>query len=113
MVQPDEESKFVDRSSEIKNPNGSLVFKMDGVRVPESSSQVAVDVLVQKYFRKAGVQLVDEQGNPVMDEDRRPVTGTNGTRVRSSTGWPGAGPTGAAPTATSTPNRTHRLSETS
>ncbi len=73
---PYEEFKFVDRSSEIKNPNGSLVFKMDGVRVPESWSQVAVDVLVQKYFRKAGVQLVDEQGNPVMDEDRRPVTGS-------------------------------------
>ncbi len=73
---PYEEFKFVERSSEIRNPNGTVVFKMDGVRVPECWSQVAVDVLVQKYFRKAGVQLVDEQGNPVLDEDRRPVTGS-------------------------------------
>ena len=65
---PYEEFKFVERSSEIKNPDGTVVFKMDGFKAPESLSQVAVDVLVQKYFRKAGVQLVDEQGNPVLDK---------------------------------------------
>ena len=73
---PYEEFKFVERSSEIKNPDGTVVFKMDGVKAPESWSQVAVDVLVQKYFRKAGVQLVDEQGNPVLDSHRKPVTGS-------------------------------------
>src|ERR1700750_1271935 len=42
-------------TSEIKNPDGSVVFKLDNVEVPESWSQVASDVLAQKYFRKAGV----------------------------------------------------------
>ncbi|GJE39116.1 vitamin B12-dependent ribonucleotide reductase [Methylobacterium persicinum] len=41
--------------SEIRNPDGSVVFRLDGIDVPESWSQVASDVLAQKYFRKAGV----------------------------------------------------------
>ncbi len=41
--------------SEIRNPDGSVVFRLDGVEVPEGWSQVASDVLAQKYFRKAGV----------------------------------------------------------
>ena len=73
---PYEELKFVERSTEIRNPDGSIVFEMDGVKVPECWSQVAVDVLVQKYFRKAGVQLIDDDGNPVLDDERRPVTGS-------------------------------------
>ena len=42
-------------TSEIRNPDGSVVFKLDNVEVPEFWSQVASDVLAQKYFRKAGV----------------------------------------------------------
>lgn len=42
-------------TSEIRNPDGSVVFHADDVEVPESWSQVASDVLAQKYFRKAGV----------------------------------------------------------
>ena len=41
--------------SEIRNPDGSIVFKLDNIEVPETWSQVASDVLAQKYFRKAGV----------------------------------------------------------
>ena len=41
--------------SEIRNPDGSVVFHADDVEVPEQWSQVASDVLAQKYFRKAGV----------------------------------------------------------
>jgi len=41
--------------SEIRNPDGSVVFRLEGIEVPESWSQVASDVLAQKYFRKAGV----------------------------------------------------------
>lgn len=41
--------------SEIKNPDGSIVFRLEGIEVPEAWSQVASDVLAQKYFRKAGV----------------------------------------------------------
>ncbi|HEX2555376.1 MAG TPA: vitamin B12-dependent ribonucleotide reductase [Microvirga sp.] len=42
-------------TSEIRNPDGSVVFKLDDIEVPETWSQVACDVLAQKYFRKAGV----------------------------------------------------------
>src|ERR1700688_2267420 len=42
-------------TSEIRNPDGSVVFKLDNVEVPDFWSQVASDVLAQKYFRKAGV----------------------------------------------------------
>jgi len=41
--------------SEIRNPDGSVVFGLDGIEVPSDWSQVAADVLAQKYFRKAGV----------------------------------------------------------
>jgi len=60
--------KFVSRTSEIKNPDGSQVFHMENVEVPESWSQVATDVIAQKYFRKAGVpaalKKVTEKGVP-------------------------------------------------
>src|SRR5262249_32672323 len=39
----------------MKNPDGSLVFEARGTEVPEAWSQVATDVIAQKYFRKAGV----------------------------------------------------------
>jgi len=42
-------------TSEIRNPDGSTVFKCDNVEVPALWSQVAADVLAQKYFRKAGI----------------------------------------------------------
>ncbi|MDQ2092724.1 vitamin B12-dependent ribonucleotide reductase [Rhodalgimonas zhirmunskyi] len=46
---------FVTTTSEIRNPDGTTVFKLDDVEVPKSWSQVASDVIAQKYFRKAGV----------------------------------------------------------
>ena len=52
---PLESIEFVKRTSEIKNPDGSIVFRMEDVIVPKEWSQVATDVLAQKYFRKAGV----------------------------------------------------------
>ena len=42
-------------TSEIKNPDGSVVFKLEDILVPEQFSQVASDIIAQKYFRKAGV----------------------------------------------------------
>ena len=47
--------EFRKSSSEIKNPDGSVVFRLDDMDVPAGWSQVACDVLAQKYFRKAGV----------------------------------------------------------
>jgi ribonucleoside-diphosphate reductase alpha chain len=52
---PYAEIEFRLTTSEIRNPDGSVVFKADGVEVPAFWSQVASDVLAQKYFRKAGV----------------------------------------------------------
>ena len=47
--------KFKTTSSEIKNPDGTIVFSAPEIEVPENYSQVAADVIAQKYFRKAGV----------------------------------------------------------
>jgi ribonucleoside-diphosphate reductase alpha chain len=59
---------FRSAQSEIRNPDGSVVFGLDGIEVPEAWSQVASDVLAQKYFRKAGVparlKRVKEKGVP-------------------------------------------------
>lgn len=65
---PFEAITFESRRSEIKNPDGSMIFEMENVEVPESWSQVATDIIAQKYFRKAGVPVrlkkVSEKGVP-------------------------------------------------
>ncbi|HVJ54451.1 MAG TPA: vitamin B12-dependent ribonucleotide reductase [Aliidongia sp.] len=59
---------FTLTSSEIRNPDGSVVFRLDDMEVPRDFSQVASDILAQKYFRKAGVPAhlrpVAEKGVP-------------------------------------------------
>src|SRR5579863_4650294 len=59
---------FESRSSRIVNPDGSVIFEANDVMVPRAWSQVAVDVLAQKYCRKAGIPKatarVAEQGVP-------------------------------------------------
>ncbi|MCH2164211.1 MAG: vitamin B12-dependent ribonucleotide reductase [Marinovum sp.] len=59
---------FVTTSSEIRNPDGTVVFHLDDIEVPSTWSQVASDVIAQKYFRKAGVPVamkkVREKGVP-------------------------------------------------
>ena len=49
------ELDFVSATSEIRNPDGTIVFRLEEIEVPSSWSQVASDVIAQKYFRKAGV----------------------------------------------------------
>ncbi|HJQ96340.1 MAG TPA: vitamin B12-dependent ribonucleotide reductase [Acidimicrobiia bacterium] len=51
------------RDSRITNPDGSVVFEVKDAEVPASWSQVATDIIVSKYFRKAGVPLIDESGH--------------------------------------------------
>src|ERR1700733_14692733 len=51
--------KYDIRSSVIRNPSGDAVFEMNDVEVPSAWSQVATDILAQKYFRKAGVPQAD------------------------------------------------------
>lgn len=59
---------FTTTTSEIRNPDGKVVFRNEAVEVPEGFSQVASDVIAQKYFRKAGVpaalKRVKEKGVP-------------------------------------------------
>ncbi|MGH6871191.1 MAG: vitamin B12-dependent ribonucleotide reductase [Rhizomicrobium sp.] len=59
---------FTTVSSEIRNPDGSIVFRQTDIEVPADWSQVASDVLAQKYFRKAGIPAalkpVPEEGVP-------------------------------------------------
>lgn len=60
--------QFSSRKSEIRDPDGKIVFSVDEAMVPDHWSQVAVDVLAQKYFRKAGVpqktRKISEKGVP-------------------------------------------------
>ena len=50
--------EFRSATSEIRNPDGSIVFRLEDVQVPTQWSQVASDILAQKYFRKAGVAKI-------------------------------------------------------
>ncbi len=52
---PYELIEFGTTSSEIRNPDGSIIFRLDELEAPKAWSQVACDVLAQKYFRKTGV----------------------------------------------------------
>ncbi|NLR61586.1 vitamin B12-dependent ribonucleotide reductase [Chitinophaga polysaccharea] len=58
-VSPYDQFTYELRSSVIRNPGGDVVFEMNNVEVPESWSQIATDILAQKYFRKAGVPQPD------------------------------------------------------
>jgi ribonucleoside-diphosphate reductase alpha chain len=68
MTTPYDDLRFSTRTSEIRNPDGSVVFSNTNVLVPEGWSQVATDILAQKYFRKAGIpaatRKVAEEGVP-------------------------------------------------
>ena len=65
---------FRESASEIRNPDGSVVFHLERFMVPAHWSQVAADILAQKYFRKAGV--------PETHAFRRPVRRSEPTQRR-------------------------------
>ena len=67
--------KYDIRSSVLRNPDGSLVFEMNNVEVPIHWSQVATDILAQKYFRKTSVPLLNKKGQPALDKNGKPKTG--------------------------------------
>ncbi len=110
---------FATAKSEIRNPDGSVVFSLDDIEVPAAWSQVAADVLAQKYFRKAGVparlKRVEENGVPSflwrsvarrggaapLPKDERDGS-ARPRRGRCSTGSPAPGPIGAGRAAIST-----------
>jgi ribonucleoside-diphosphate reductase alpha chain len=70
---------FIKRTSRITNPDGSVVFELKDLLAPEAWSQVAVDILAQKYFRRAGVpthsERVGEPGVPEWLQCSRPASG--------------------------------------
>jgi len=95
---------FKSVASEIRNPDGSIVFSQSDIEVPLDWSQVASDVLAQKYFRKAGVpkalKPVPEEGMPEFLWRKQPRMAArdpkgHGRREirqgRCSTGWPAPG----------------------
>ncbi len=75
-VSPFDMFTYDKRSSVIKNPDGSTVFEMHDVEVPLFWTQVATDILAQKYFRKAGVPLRNESGELLKDESGKVITGS-------------------------------------
>ena len=83
-MDPFDSVRWTRRSSKISNPDGSVVFEMKDAEVPETWSQLATDIMVSKYFRKAGVpQMEDPCGIPgagaggrfKKDKDGKVVTG--------------------------------------
>ncbi len=73
---PEDMFSYERRSSQIKNPDGSMVFHMDDVEVPSFWTQVATDILAQKYFRKRGVPLKNERGESLCDENGKQILGS-------------------------------------
>ncbi len=72
---------FRTAASEIRNPDGSIVYSCNDIEAPADWSQIAIDILAQKYFRKAGVPAADEavpeEGVPDWLWRRRPVNRTD------------------------------------
>ncbi len=75
------------RSSVITNPDGSVVFKMEGVEVPAEWSQLATDIVVSKYFRKSGVDGRQEQGETSVRQVVRRVAHTIRTAGERAGGY--------------------------
>src|SRR6476659_4235960 len=67
--------EYEKRTSRISNPDGSVVFEMNDAEIPKQWSQLATDIMVSKYFRKAGVPQVDADGQPVRDANGNVVNG--------------------------------------
>src|SRR3989339_1358105 len=63
------------RTSIIRETSGKVIFEMNEVEVPKTWSQVATDILAQKYFRKAGVPQYNTDGTAKISADGTPVLG--------------------------------------
>jgi len=67
--------EYEKRTSVIREPDGTVVFEMKDVEIPKEWSQVATDIIAQKYFRKTGIPQYDENGNQKLKVDGSPVLG--------------------------------------
>ncbi len=75
-VDPLTEVSYEKRNSVIRSSDGSVVKEIKDVEVPAFWSQVATDILAQKYFRKAGVPKVNPDGGQEVDAWGKPITGS-------------------------------------
>lgn len=75
-VSPYDLIEYEKRSSVIREPDGTVVFEMRDLEIPKSWSQVATDIIAQKYFRKAGVPQYHEDGRPKLNADGSPMLGS-------------------------------------
>src|SRR4051812_23237881 len=67
--------EYTKRASVLRNPDGKPVFEMNDIEVPKHWSQVATDILAQKYFRRAGVPQFDTFGTALRDKDGNQIMG--------------------------------------
>ncbi|VVC00536.1 Vitamin B12-dependent ribonucleoside-diphosphate reductase [uncultured archaeon] len=63
------------RASAIRGPDGRAVFEMKDIEVPKQWSQIATDIIAQKYFRKAGVPQLGRDGKHLAGKDGNPLLG--------------------------------------
>ncbi len=75
-VNPFDMVEYELRDSTIKEPDGTVVFEMKDIEIPKNWSQVATDIMAQKYFRKTGVPQYDEDGNLKLNNDGSPMLGS-------------------------------------
>jgi len=117
--------EFRETTSEIKNPDGTVVFRLENIQVPGQFSQVASDILAQKYFRKAGVparpkkveennvpsflwrSVADEKALAKLQEDERYGSESDARQVL--TALPALGLIGVGKVAISTARKMPRL----
>jgi ribonucleoside-diphosphate reductase alpha chain len=74
-IDPISTMEYEKRTSRITNPDGSVVFEMNDAEIPRQWSQLATDIMVSKYFRKAGVPQTGPDGQPLRDSAGNVVTG--------------------------------------
>jgi ribonucleoside-diphosphate reductase alpha chain len=67
--------QYTKRASVLRNPDGKPIFEMQDIEVPKHWSQVATDILAQKYFRRAGVPQTDTFGTPLRDKKGEVILG--------------------------------------
>jgi len=81
---PFDSVEYEKRSSVIREPDGAVVFEVKDIEVPKNWSQVATDIIAQKYFRKAGVPQYNMDGTPKLNADGSPMLGSE-TSVKQIT----------------------------
>lgn len=68
--------EFEMRISRITNPDGSVVFEMKDIEIPKAWSQIATDIIAQKYFRRKGVPQLNKKGEVRTDKNGDPILGS-------------------------------------